>query len=455
MLAGRTPGHGVPWPWHPNFRTQVEVMAESSVTEPAGESVGYRPISGPALAGFVLSCLFVAVVVISTAVALAQGLPVFLPSEVLWLAAIAAGTCFLGFLHIRNADGTRAGARLARWGLWLSVLIGATYFVYIWVTGLALAKQADDFLMIKSSDDTGFFPRLENAARNRTDLYQAFLLSLPATSRGGSRAADEAAMLAQYDQPGKDGEPGNIAKFTRHPIVLNVFQNGDAVKIEPLGVVEWKYERNSYYLTRNYRFTTPEMVVESPVPVQSTEGAGEGEQRKWFVNVMRIPNFKEIKLTPLGRALFDLRSSSKSFLQHWHRDLGDKARVPQYDDADAAWAAILPKKTAERDHVRKEVAEIFRGERNLPVQTTINTDEHFAPWTKDGERVQIHHPLKMMIPAEAGFPHLNVELDVLVESKNPVALSGPVKLPIPWELRSIRVTRAAPAPRKGGPLGLP
>ena len=42
-----------------------------------------------------------------------------------------------------------------------------------------LAKQADDFLRVKSDDDSGFFPRLESAAQNRTDLYHAFLLSLP------------------------------------------------------------------------------------------------------------------------------------------------------------------------------------------------------------------------------------------------------------------------------------
>ncbi len=105
---------------------------------------------------------------VSTLVALFQGLPVFLPSAVLWLAAAAAGVSFLAQLRIRNAEGTMAGMVLARWGLWLSVLMGVTYFVYIWVTGLALAKQADDFLMVKSSDDTGFFPRLKNAARTPT-----------------------------------------------------------------------------------------------------------------------------------------------------------------------------------------------------------------------------------------------------------------------------------------------
>jgi hypothetical protein len=427
-------------------------MADLPVTQEAGASVGYRPISGLALAGFLLSCLFVGLVVVSTLIALVQGLPVFLPTAALWLAAAAAGVCFLALLRIRNAEGTMAGTVLARWGLWLSVLVGVTYFVYIWVTGLALAKQADEFLMVKLSDDAGFFPRLKNAARDRTDLYQAFLLSLPVTSRGGSQAANEAAMLSQYDQPGKDGEPGNITKFSKHPMVLNVVQNPDTVRIEPLGVVGWQYEGNSYHLARNYRFTTPEMVVETPVPVQSTEGMGEGEQRKWFVNVMRILNFKSMTLTPLGKNLMDLRSFSKFYIQKWQSDFGEKRRVPEYVDADTNWEKILPKKERERAHIRKTLADIFRGERRLPTQTSTTTDEHFAPWSKDGGRIQIHHSMRMMIPSEETFPYFNVELDFLVETKEPVDLTAPVKVTTPWELRSIRVIRAAPAPKMTGGL---
>ena len=91
-------------------------MAELPLTHPPGETVGYRPISGLALAGFALSCLFIGVVLVSTLVALVQGLPVFLPSVVLWLAAAAAGVSFLAQMRIRNAEGTMAGMALSRAG---------------------------------------------------------------------------------------------------------------------------------------------------------------------------------------------------------------------------------------------------------------------------------------------------------------------------------------------------
>ena len=425
-------------------------MADLPLTQQAAQPLVYRPISGLALVGFLLSCLFAGLVLVSTLVALVQGLPVFLPSAALWLAVAAASVCFLAQMRIRNAEGTLAGMALARWGLWLSVLVGVTYFVYIWVTGLALAKQADDFLRVKSSDDTGFFPRLESAAKNRTELYQAFLLSLPVTSRGGSKAANEDAMLAQYDQPGKDGESGNISKFSKHPLVLAVMQDPDTVHIEALGVVDWKYEGNCYHVVRNYRFTTAEFVIETAVPVQSTEGTGEGEQRKWFVNIMRIPSLKSITPTPLGKQLSALRAYSKLFLQKWQTDVGAGTRVPEYNDADGAWAKILSKKDIQGEHVRKTVAEIFRGERKIPAQTSFTTDEHFAPWSKADGRILIHHTMRMLLPAEGSVPYFNLDLDFVMATKNPVDLAAPLSLPIHWDLRTISVVRAASAPRMTG-----
>jgi hypothetical protein len=420
-------------------------MADLPATRQPAELV-YRPISGLALAGFVLGCLFTAMVVLSTLVALAQGLPVFLPGWSLGLAAGAAAICFLAQYRIHNAEGTLAGLALARWGLWLSVLLGVSYFVYTWVTGLALAKQADDFLMINSGEDSGFFPRLMNAGKNRTDLYQAFLLSLPTTSRGGSKAANEEAMLSQYNQAGKDGE-GNIDKFSRHPLVLAISKNP---RIERLSVVDWNYDKNSYHVVRNYRLTTPELVLETPITVQSTEGGGEGEQRKWFVDLSRIPKFQSMKPTPLGDKLLALRYFSKVFLEKWRAELvKERMAVPQYKDTDTDWTKILPKKEPQREHIKKMLAEIFRGDHNIPVQVTFQADDTFADWKVVDSRVQIVHTMKMILPAGNGFRGLNVELEITAATKDPLDLSGPLPLLISWELRKIRAIRALGTSKSG------
>jgi hypothetical protein len=425
-------------------------MADLPSTPQPGE-LAYRPLSGLALTGFILSSVFTGMVLLSTTVGLAQGLPVFLPGWALGLAVAAAVVCFLAQQRIQSAEGTLAGLALARWGLWLSVLLGVTYFVYTWVTGLALAKQANDFLTLKTDEDTGFFPRLRNSARNRTDLYQAFLLSLPITSRGGSKASNEQAMLDRYDQPGKDGEGGNISKFSKHPLVLALSKNPDNIQIEPLSVADWNHDKNAYHVVRNYRFITPELLLEIPIAVQSTEGASEGEQRKWFVDLrMTPPKFSVKKPTPYGEKLLALRYYSKGFLEKWRGHLLEGTPATQYKETDTDWSRVL-RKQEQRDHVQKVLGEIFRCERKAPVQMMVTSDDDFADWSAEGGHIHVVHPMKMLLPAGAGYPAFNLELEVTAATTDSLDLSAPLNLPIAWGIRKIRVSRAAVASKMSGP----
>src|SRR5438046_426587 len=119
-------------------------MADLPETMPTTGEIEYRPVSLLALAGFALASVFAGLVLLSTLVALIQGVPLFLSGWAMALALAGAAISFLALWHIRNAEGTLAGAALARWGLWLSILLGASYFVYAYVTGLALTTQAND-----------------------------------------------------------------------------------------------------------------------------------------------------------------------------------------------------------------------------------------------------------------------------------------------------------------------
>jgi hypothetical protein len=419
---------------------------------PTGAPLVYRPISGVALVGFVLSCLFGALVLITTLFALAQGSPIFLPGWAIALAAAGAVVSLIAQVHIRRSEGILAGNTLAAWGLWLSVVVGATYFVYTWVTGLALAKQATDFLMIKSDEDSGFFPRVQNAAKNRTDLYQAFLLSLPATSRGGSMAANEQAMLAQYDQPGRDGEPGSISLFSKRPLMQALMKNPENLQIEPLGVAEWTFENNAYRVVRNFRFTTREWVIETIIPVQSSEGTQEGEQRKWWVNIARMPRLNSVAFTTLGQNLSNLRNDSRNYLEKWRAHLTEGTPVPEYNPADTDWEKILPKKPLQQQHVRKMLKEVLNVERRAPLQMTVLTDDLFADYRQVSGRIEVLHPLKMILPAADSFPNFNIELEIDVATKNPIDLTRQLGPTFQWDIKALRVVRAVPAPRVKGPV---
>jgi hypothetical protein len=425
-------------------------MADLPSTPQPGE-LTYRPLSGLALTGFVLSSVFAGMVLLSTLVGLTQGLPVFLPGWALGLAVAAAVVCFLAQQRIQSAEGTLAGLALARWGMWLSILLGVTYFVYTWVTGLALAKQANDFLTLKSDEDTGFFPRLRNSAKDRTDLYQAFLLSLPVTSRGGSKADKEQAMLDRYDQPGKDGEGGNISKFSKHPLVLALSKNPDNIQIEPLSVADWNHDKNAYHVVRNYRFVTPELLLEIPVAVQSTEGASEGEQRKWFVDLrVTPPKFTVKKPTPYGEKLLALRYYSKGFLEKWRGHLFEGTPAAQYKESDTDWSKVV-RKPDQRAHIQKVLGEIFRCERKAPLQMMVTSDDDFADSSALDGHIQVLHTMKMVLPSSAGFPAFNLELEVAAVTTDALDLSVPLNLPVAWEIRKIRVNRATVASKLSGP----
>jgi hypothetical protein len=428
-------------------------MADIPSTPQSGE-LAYRPISALALAGLILGCLFAGMVVISTVVGLVQGLPMFLPGWALALALGAAVVSILAQYRIQSSEGTLAGLALARWGLWLSVLLGVTYFVYTWVTGLALTKQATDFLMEKADEESGFFPRLKNAGKNRTDLYQAFLLSLPVTNRGGSKASNEQEMLNRYDQPGKDGEGGNLSKFSKHPLVLALSKNPDAA-IVPLSVVEWSYDKNAYHVVRNYRISIADLVFELPVAVQSSEGAKEGEQRKWFVDMSKVPGrFPVRRPTARGDKTLTLRQDSKNYLERRRRELFDNLPMPEYKDTDTDWDKVVPQ-AGYRDHIRKVLTEVFACRRRPPFQIGITSDDDFADLSVvDGGRIQVLHLLRMILSPSSGQQAFNLETEFTLETAAPIDLDAPLDTTIIWNIRKVRLTRAVAAPQVTSPPGL-
>src|SRR5262249_38452375 len=127
------------------------------------EPIAYQPISGWAIAGFAAGAVFALLTLLCTIVALVQGAPMFFPIWIVSLAIVGVVLSALGLREVQNSEGTRAGAKLARVGLWLSVISGLCYLSYYFATGLAVESQADDFLLVKSDDDSGFFPRLREA----------------------------------------------------------------------------------------------------------------------------------------------------------------------------------------------------------------------------------------------------------------------------------------------------
>jgi hypothetical protein len=275
----------------------------------------YRPISGLAIAGLGFSILYTALVVISALVALIQGEPLFLAGWMVFLAVLGACLSACALWRIRTSEGTRAGMKVAQWGLWLSVISGLGYTAYTTATAAAIKEQAKQFL---TREDGGFFSLMEKG-----ELNAAFLLTKPHSQRTGIDPRNDEVMRRQFDSPLGQSPTGYLSKFESDNFV-HVLQQGykekGAVKVEPLGVKEWTYTATGYKVACRYRVTAPEVVLEVLMTVQSTEHDSAGEGRKWFINWLES-GWTSIEFTPAGNRMRDLRFGSLAFVDGWIREL--------------------------------------------------------------------------------------------------------------------------------------
>jgi hypothetical protein len=288
-----------------------------AAAERPAEPLVYRPVSGLAIAGFILSALYAALVVFTAVVALIRREPFFLPT---WMHALAAGGVVLSFLalrQIRVSEGTRAGTPLARWGLWLSVLCGLGTVVFSGFTGLAVRTQANSFLTEKGPDG-GFFPLLEEGTPRGVNA--AFLLARPPEARRQANPNNDPEMEKVFDiplDPMKDPR-GGLTIFRSVDFVQLLGQHGTANEIVPAGDTKWDYDAKGYAVSRTYRIRNPEGEFDLKLKVQSVESGTPGEGRKWMVLWAPMhPPVSEVSLTPLGKTMQQLRTSAALFGNVW------------------------------------------------------------------------------------------------------------------------------------------
>lgn len=330
-MAPTNPAATNPAAPNPTAPTTPVAQTHPLVTPPPSEPEVYRPISPLAVAGLCLGGIYGALVLVTTVVALFRGAPFFLPAWMIILPIAGAIVSYLGLRHIANSEGTRAGATLARWGLWLSVVTGLTYGSYLFFTGHALKNQADDFLLVKSDDDSGFFPRLIEGTPEQ--INRAFLLTLPYGRRQGHDPANAARLARDFGET----EDSELQVF-RDSLLVRALAGKAGASVEALGVQEWKREQGSYHVLRNYRLNTREMTVEVLVPVYSTEGDDSDGRRKWFVAFQRMRP-QPPQWTVLGTALRQARDHSRSAMD---KALAEAKRLKELRD-DTDYERVFPK----------------------------------------------------------------------------------------------------------------
>jgi hypothetical protein len=426
---------------------------------PISEPTTYRPISGFAIAGFAAACVFALMVLVVAAVALLKGEPFFYPVWVLLLPTAGLVISLVARSQIRNSEGTRAGEKLATYGIWISLLTGLGYFVYDRVTGLAVTSQANTFLT-DVREDSGFFPHLIKGASDTTELYTAFLLTLPPTQRGTIRPQDHAGIRKMHESS-PDGGPGPLASFRSHLVVKMITSapSGE-VKVEPLGVQAWEYSERAYSVRRVYRITTPEAEADFSILVMSNEGETAGEPRRWFVPLRQVgmPKDRHVKLTSLGEGIQVLRQAARINLYGWHEKLNQGQGYPLATIDKTDWNR-LPMTEHQRGQLKARMQDLFaehKTGRLANLQFPAGDPPALGGWkiTEDG-KLQFESALKMQLPPKEGDMPYTVEGRVLIESKVPIdPRSLPPNLPgIEWEVRAMELMRAAPPPSRPGEMG--
>jgi hypothetical protein len=406
----------------------------SQVADDAGV---YRPISGFAVSGLALSGLYTVLVLLS---ALKQ---FFLPGYMILLPIGGVALSLLAVWQIRAAEGTRAGMKLARWGVLLGLLSGGSYALYDAVTTFAIKVQANRFLM-EEEEDSGFFPLLQ---KGETGINAAFLLTQTYARRFGGKPHDEEAMRIQFDTPMSPSPTGFLTQFRNTNLVRifhQAFLEHGAVTVEPAGIRAVQYSALGPKVARAYQISTPEVNFEVVLVVQSTENDSSGEGRKWFVVWTESSMSPTIKRTPVGLRMLELRMSTRDAVDKWiEYDNRAAKKVPQ--NVEGAKIAAADRAEVIEDFKRK----LATTPANRLTRLLKFSDPNFAFWDMpDKSTLRIAHSFQILLLGDdgregyhyMGFGRFVVEAPVSGDPRTSAFTPQ-------WKLKEIILERALPVPR--------
>ncbi len=400
----------------------------------------YQPLSLLAIAGLILGIVYGVLVVLMTGYGMVKGEPIFLDGWVILIAVGGAVLALLGLLHIRQSEGIITGRKIAWWGLWVSVVPGLGYTAYTYFTGLALKIEANNFLEEISAtdpDNTGFFPRCQEGTPEQ--LNRAFLLTMHFTRRFGHDPRNARGELEKtFDLPGSQSREGELTRFRHHPLTRLLIAGGKDIKIEPLGVQQWHYEKGGYRIYRNYRITTAEVVFDMLLIVASFEGAESQGKRKWQVDLFAPQgmNFSQ-RLTPFGERMKILRGRALAVLDQWLEKAHDKTAAPlkdltRYDKAFAADPPKLLKEKINNPEFLVKHLEARSGE-DMP-----------CPWEKiDGGRLRLslEQQLTLMPGKDLAF-FLRARVFFHLETTAPFDPHGDLPATPQWRIAGFEIAQA-------------
>lgn len=282
----------------------------------------YQPVSGYAVAAACVAGGFLLLLLALVLAALSVKRSVLL-YELLILPAVGLVLAVLARSHVRNAEGTRIGLRLATLSWWVCVLGGAGYGAYLYANEFVLERES-------AAVAEKFFTELK---ANRVEHSFLYLVPPEERDRAQPEAAD--AFAVAYAK-------GGFLDYRRHDIVRLLGRSGGDVAIERTGVKDIKQEGGSFHATHIYRVQVPEGTFEVQVKMTATEPR-RGGKPVWQIPNRPAPNIavKLIELSEFGRLSGELEQEADQFAKTWmmhlalnHPTMAHSMTVPAGDRED-------------------------------------------------------------------------------------------------------------------------
>ena len=263
----------------------------------------------------------------------------------------------------------------------------------------------------------------------------------------------EKAMRQTYDAPVKEGVSGLLTQFRERELLPRILykQLGADAEITPQTVLDWRYEKRGYVISRVYHIKTKEIDVDYVLAVHSAEAESAGQARKWFIN-LRESWPKAMTLTPLGEGVKRLRRHSHDWLRQRIKSLSEGEGFADFQDLDKTewdFLVIEAKTPDERLVLQKQyleqVLQMLAGKRELqmgPFDVLAQADQ-FGKWEQKDGKIRTYPMIRFTLRKTIGKPAVyQYEAVTTLETKQPI---DPTKFrddsPAPeWTLIGLAVT---------------
>jgi hypothetical protein len=260
---------------------------------------GYQPLSGYAVAAVIVSGVFALALVILVGIGLwSRRTP--LSYELLLVPVTGLVLAIIARSHIRNAEGTRTGVKLANASWWICVLGGAGFAAFLAANDLALRRESR-----RQSD--GLVEALR--AGKEQEAYEKYVI--PPELRG--RADPGTPEFEQvYDAFG-------YQPFLNHPVIFALRANGAAAQVEHVGARDIGQEGDGFKATHKYRITIPEGVFTTQFKMVASEPRAGGKPQ-WHVEFGRqlgiaYPEWEH--MSRYGRLEMETQQDAEKVVGEW------------------------------------------------------------------------------------------------------------------------------------------